>query len=98
MSDDKKHNFDHADLVDKIRHEAMVGCGSSYELFSKRFSRSIDSHASKMPDVERQEFMEKAKKGGDYMTEDEENEAFDGCCSHGIDWGFCPAGCDRDDD
>ena len=24
--------------------------------------------------------------------------AENGCCSHGIEFGYCPAGCDRDDD
>lgn len=82
-------------IIEEIRLSAMFGCGSSYELFSSKFSRAVDSKAISLPEGERRAFITAAQAIGDYMTPDEERILFLDCCSHGIEWGCCPAGCER---
>ncbi|WP_025827974.1 hypothetical protein [Acetobacter okinawensis] len=84
--------------MEVIQQEAMRGCGSSYECFAMTFSRNIDAKSSQLSDSMGGELVALAKKSGFYVTEDEAEILTRGCCEHGIDLGFCPAGCDEYDD
>ncbi|WP_157871115.1 plasmid protein [Gluconacetobacter diazotrophicus] len=85
---------EYQEIIDDARVEAMAGSGSSYEFYCKRFTRIIDQKAAGLPGNEGNGLRDAAKASGDYMTPEEEREAFKGCCQHGIEWGCCPAGCD----
>ena len=67
------------------------------------FSSAIDAQANRLPDEQRAQALEIAAQEWDYATPAERQETQDwnaehGYCSHGIEFGCCPAGCDRDDD
>ncbi|NHN89840.1 plasmid protein [Acetobacter conturbans] len=82
-------------MIEEIRRSVMFGCGTSYELFCVKFSRAVDYKAGSLPEGERRAFIAAAQAIGDYMTPDEERTLFLDYCSHGIEWGCCPAGCER---
>jgi hypothetical protein len=84
--------------MESIQQEAMRGCGSSYECFAMTFSRNIDAKSSQLSDSKGGELVALAKKSGFYVTTGEADILARGCCEHGIDLGFCPAGCDEYDD
>lgn len=82
-------------LLEEIHAHSMNGCGSSYECFSIKFSYSVEFVAGSLKtEEERRAFMAAARATGDYMTTDEMKAAFEGCCVHGIEHGYCPAGCE----
>lgn len=87
-----------SEMIEEIRADSMNGCGSSYECFSIKFSYSVEFVAGSLKtDDERRAFMDAARATGDYMTTDEMKAAFEGCCVHGIEHGYCPAGCEAPD-
>lgn len=82
---------------------AQRGCGLSYDHYVTLFSSAIDAQANRLPDEQRAQALEIAAQEWDYATPAERQETQDwnaehGYCSHGIEFGCCPAGCDRDDD
>lgn len=79
-------------------HESIDGCGSSYELFQRRFSASVE-RARRPEGMSEEDFIEIARTF-DYATAEEiaEGDRESGSCSHGFDPDCCPCGCgDRDD-
>jgi hypothetical protein len=84
--------------MEAIRQDALRASGSSYECFAMKFSRSIDKESARLPEDGGRELLALAKKAGVYVTEGEADILTRGCCEHGIDLGFCPAGCDEYDD
>ncbi|MFT8933198.1 MAG: hypothetical protein ABF976_13535 [Acetobacter syzygii] len=89
---------DPAVIVDRIRQEALRVSGSSFECYSMKFSRAIDRKAAQLSGKDGAALMKFAQETGAYVSQQEENDLQSGCCEHGIDWGFCPAGCDEPDD
>ncbi len=86
-------------LLEEIRADSMKASGSSYECFAMKYSYSVEFVAGSLKtEEERSAFMAAAQATGDYMTSAEMKAFFTGCCSHGIDYGYCPAGCDAPDD
>lgn len=82
---------------------AQRGCGLSYDHYVTLFSSEIDALANRLPEEQRAQALEIAAQEWDYATPAERQETQDwnaehGYCSHGIEFGCCPAGCDRDDD
>ena len=82
---------------------AQRGCGLSWDHWVTLFRSEIDAQASRLPESQRAQALEIAAHEWDYATPAERQEAQDwnaehGYCSHGIEFGYCPAGCDRDDD
>ena len=82
---------------------AQRGCGLSWDHWVTLFSSEIDAQASRLPESQRAQALEIATQEWDYATPAERQETQDwnaehGYCSHGIEFGCCPAGCDRDDD
>ncbi|HFX2543989.1 TPA: hypothetical protein ACID6T_001749 [Pseudomonas aeruginosa] len=82
---------------------AQRGCGLSWGHWVTLFSSEIDTQASRLPEDQRAQALEIAAQEWDYATPAERQETQDwnaehGYCSHGIEFGSCPAGCDRDDD
>ena len=64
------------------------------------FSSEIDALANRLPEEQRAQALEIAAQEWDYATPAERQESQDwnathGYCSHGIEFGYCPAGCDR---
>lgn len=88
---------------DRMAKAANSGCGLSYELFAARFSSAVDAEIVRLPEAFRSRALELAKHQG-YETKEELEDAFDGCCAHGLDPYHCPVGCgdldplDDDDD
>lgn len=77
---------------------AQRGCGLSWEHWVTLFSSEIDMQASRLPEDQRAQALEIAAQEWDYATPAERQETQDwlaenGCCSHGITLGCCPAGC-----
>ena len=75
----------------------------AYERLVARLSSGNDGLACRFPDEQRAQALEIAAQEWDYATPAERQETQDwnaehGYCSHGIEFGCCPAGCDRDDD
>jgi hypothetical protein len=86
-------------LCETAAAQATKGCGLSFT--GSRFSSEIDAQASRLPEEQRAQALEIAQEW-DYATPAERQETQDwnaehGYCSHGIEFGYCPAGCDRDD-
>jgi hypothetical protein len=84
--------------LSRLADDAMKGCGLSHDLYVKRFSTAVDNEFYKMAPAERSQIYELAK-DFDYATVDERNETDawnreNGYCSHGIELGCCPAGCE----
>lgn len=77
--------------------EANTCCGLSYDLFMLRFSIAVDGALVGMSSALHQAATAIAREYG-YETramreETRRLERDDGCCAHGIELGFCPAGC-----
>ncbi|MCM3187111.1 hypothetical protein, partial [Priestia megaterium] len=77
---------------------AQRGCGLSWDHWVTLFSSEIDAQASRLPESQRVHALEIATQEWDYATPAERQETQDwlaenGCCSHGITLGCCPAGC-----
>jgi len=77
---------------------AQRGCGLSYDHYVTLFSSEIDAQASRLPPDQRAQALEIAAQEWDYATPAERQETQDwladnGCCSHGITLGCCPADC-----
>ncbi len=77
---------------------AQRGCGLSWEHWVTLFSTEIDAQANRLPQHQRAQALEIAAQEWDYATPAERQETQDwladnGCCSHGITLGCCPAGC-----
>ena len=85
------------DLVattEAILHDALNASGCSFEFAAMKFSRNFDKEAARLSEDAGQELLALAQKAGFYVTESEADMLTRGCCEHGIDLGFCPAGCD----
>lgn len=77
---------------------AAHGCGSSDGLFRQKFSNSVEGRLQDLPAELRARAIELANKHGDYATPEELSveqdwNADNGFCSHGIELNCCPAGC-----
>ena len=77
---------------------AQRGCGLSWEHWLTLFSSEIDTQVGRLPEDQRPQALEIAAQEWDYATPAERQETQDwlaenGCCSHGITLGCCPAGC-----
>lgn len=89
-------------LCEKAAAQANKGCGLSYDYYVERFSSEIDAQVRQLPESQHATAIQMAQEWG-YGTSAERQEtrtwnAANGYCSHGIELGYCPAGCDRDDD
>lgn len=78
--------------------EANRGCGLSYDYYVERFSSAIDAQSLQLPECQRAQALHIAKQEWDYATPAERQETQDwnaenGYCTHGIELGYCPAGC-----
>lgn len=69
------------------------GCGLSYELYAERLSCAIDEMLEQLPAERRTRAIEIAKEWDYSFPEERVELEQDGCCSHGIELGCCPAGC-----
>lgn len=90
-------------LCKQLHQEALQGSGLSHDVFTGRYSEGIDRAVERLPPTRRLRALRLAKLHGDYSTPQERTEALrwnaeNGCCSHGITLGCCPAGCDVPDD
>ena len=79
---------------------AQRGCGLSWDHWVTLFSSEIDAQASRLPEEQRAQALQIAQEWG-YATPAERQETQDwnaenGYCSHGIELGYCPSGCDSD--
>ncbi|MBO1360311.1 plasmid protein [Acetobacter sacchari] len=83
-------------LLEEARSAASQGNGCSYELYVQKFTSEIDRRAAKLAPEEAAQLVAMATSQGDYVAPCDQVR-FPGCCSHGIEWGCCPAGCDDDD-
>ncbi len=84
----------------RTSHQVVADCLSDY--YVERFSSAIDAQLGRLPEEQRAQALKIAQEW-DYATPAERQETQDwnaehGYCSHGIEFGYCPAGCDRDDD
>lgn len=82
--------------------QAIKGSGLSHDYYVERFSSEIDAQVARLPESQRVQALQVAQEW-DYAAPAERQETRDwnakhGYCSHGIELGYCPAGCDRDDD
>lgn len=82
---------------EKAAAYAVQGCGQSHGYYVDRVSAAIDGLADQLPEAHRAHALAIAREW-DYATDEERVEAQDwnaehGFCSHGIELGFCPAGC-----
>ena len=89
-------------LCETAAAQATKGCGLSHDYYVERFSSAIDAQLGRLPEEQRAQALKIAQEW-DYATPAERQETQDwnaehGYCSHGIEFGYCPAGCDRDDD
>lgn len=80
---------------------AMNGCGLSHDFYVERFSSAIDGQVGQLPAYQRAQALQIAQEW-DYATPTERQVTQDwnakhGYCTHGIELGYCPAGCDSDD-
>ncbi|WP_029604403.1 hypothetical protein [Kozakia baliensis] len=85
-------------LIEQAQRTARQGDGNSYEFFASRFTQEIDRHAARLASHDASALIAKAVEQGDYIDPEEEAALFKGCCAHGLDYGYCPAGCDDVDD
>ncbi len=76
----------------EMSDEAFKGCGLSDVIFARRFSLSVDLAIQGLPDRDREKVIALAEGIGIYLDGNEE-VIDDGACPHGIDLGYCPAGC-----
>ncbi len=87
-------------LCETAADKPPEGCGLSHDIYVERFqfgdrraTRSIAGRTARSGAEDRT--------GMDYATPAERQETQDwnaehGYCSHGIEFGYCPAGCDRE--
>ncbi|HBO3409673.1 hypothetical protein [Pseudomonas aeruginosa] len=78
--------------------QARNGCGLSYDYYVDRFSAAIDTHIDQLPECQRAQALQKAEEEWGYATPAKRQEtqnwnAEHGYCAHGIELGYCPAGC-----
>ncbi|HHF0928350.1 TPA: hypothetical protein ACPJH2_000936 [Pseudomonas aeruginosa] len=84
-------------VCDTAADQACHGCGLSHDYYVARFSSTIDTQLHQLPEDQRALAMQIAQEW-DYATPAERQETQDwnaanGYCSHGIELGYCPAGC-----
>lgn len=77
---------------------AHKGCGLSYDWYVERISAAIDGLLKAVPAEHQEEAIKLATTGYSYATEEEREEtrtdnSNNGYCMHGIELGYCPAGC-----
>ncbi|WP_330208473.1 MULTISPECIES: hypothetical protein [unclassified Pseudomonas] len=89
-------------LCETAAAQAAKGCGLSHDYYVERFSSVIEAQVGRLPEVQRAQALHIAQEW-DYATPAARREAQDwnaenGYCSHGIELGCCPAGCDSYDD
>lgn len=87
---------------EKMASDAANGCGLSHDYYVSRLSHSVDWAMRDLADHERDDALQIAREF-DYATVEEREQtaidnANDGYCTHGIELGCCPAGCDHPDD
>lgn len=87
----------------RLSKEALQGSGLSHDVFTGRYSEGVDRAIERLPTHHRLRALRLAKLSGQYSSPAERAEALrwnaaNGCCSHGITLGYCPAGCDVPDD
>ena len=87
---------------EEMASEASTGCGLSHDYYVARFSFAVRVQLLRIPQYEHAAALEIAREF-DYATAAEIEEtaidnAENGYCSHGIELGCCPAGCDYPDD
>lgn len=80
---------------------AQKGCGLSYDYYVELFSSAIDELVGRLPKDQRAQALQIAEQEWDYATPAERQETQDwnaehGYCMHGIELGYCPAGCDSE--
>ena len=89
-------------LEAQINKEAHRGCGLSFELYSRRFQSSVNALVERLPDNEKETAIALAELHG--YARDQPNVVQSSTadwdedtryCSHGIELGCCPAGCDE---
>ncbi|CAD7714484.1 MULTISPECIES: hypothetical protein [Gammaproteobacteria] len=85
-------------VCETVAAQANNGCGLSYEYYVDRFSSTIDSLVVRLPETQRAHALQIATQEWSYATPAERQEAQNwnaenGCCTHGIELGYCPAGC-----
>ncbi|KTB95151.1 hypothetical protein AO073_14935 [Pseudomonas syringae ICMP 11293] len=84
-------------LCETAAAQTMKGSGLSHGFYVERFSSSIDAQVGRLPEDQRAQALQIAQEW-DYATPAARQEAQDwnaenGYCSHGIELGYCPAGC-----
>jgi hypothetical protein len=85
-------------VCDVAANEAGKRCAQSHDLYVKYLSEEIEAKISLLPADHHNQAVELAKYW-DYATPQERNNtqvwnAQNGYCSHGIELGCCPAGCE----
>jgi hypothetical protein len=84
---------------DFLAEQSSKGCGLSHTVFVDKFSSAVDSALFQLSPDERIPLLEIAREW-DYATPQERHDeqidcAESGYCSHGIEFGCCPAGCEE---
>lgn len=79
---------------------ASKRCALSHDYYVGLFSAAIDGELVRLPETQRSRALQIAREW-DYETPAERQEsqiwnAEHGFCCHGIQLGYCPAGCDSD--
>lgn len=82
---------------ERLSSSAMKGCGCSFEFYVESFSEVIDTEAAVYSEEDRVKAIEIANEW-EYITPEQRAEQQkwnkeNGCCIHGIELGYCPAGC-----
>ncbi|EMY8159270.1 hypothetical protein [Pseudomonas monteilii] len=89
-------------ICEAAAENAHRGCGLSHDLYVELFSKEIDVQVDRLPEGQHIQALQIAAQEWEYATPAEREETQDwnakhGYCSHGIELGYCPAGCDSDD-
>jgi hypothetical protein len=84
---------------DLLAEQSSKGCGLSHTVFVDKFSSAVDSALFQLSPDERIPLLEIAREW-DYATPQERHDeqidcVQNGYCSHGIEFGCCPAGCEE---
>src|SRR3546814_469874 len=87
-------------ICEAVAADAMKGCGLSHDYYVERFSFAIEGRVNQLPESQRAQALQIVQEW-DYATPAQRQETQDwnakhGYCSHGIELGYCPAGCDTD--
>jgi hypothetical protein len=82
-----------------LAKQSSMNCGLSHTVFVNKFSDEIDSKLSHLSPEDKVPFLDIAREW-DYATPQERYEEQISCkeqgyCSHGIEFGCCPAGCEE---